>query len=364
IGGTAGAVVTCPLEVVKTRLQSSTTFNKSPPSPPSSGGSGCASTPLKVSDVPSTSRSPCQARPSDYQSAKKCSLVYSSGLKVDETVVVRSTKSPTATANNVNGLQVNAGGRRFASTFYGTANFYNGKNLYFLTKNIHFSTNNAGDFRHMSLLRHLKYIVENEGFWSLWRGLGPTLVGVAPSRAIYFCAYSNAKNRLNQVFVPETPAVHVCSATFAGKFLVYFLQSAELQYSFWSATMTNPVWLIRTRLQLDRSTGDKKLTVPKCIQTVFREKGLLGFYRGVTASYVGISETVIHFVIYEYLKSSITANSNGERKASHFLQYMLCAGISRLIATTSTYPHAKCGLLLIPSLRFSPSIANINILNQ
>jgi hypothetical protein len=36
-------------------------------------------------------------------------------------------------------------------------------------------------------------------------------------------------------------------------------------------------------------------------------QGIAGFWRGVTASYWGISETVIHFVVYEYLKSQLAA---------------------------------------------------------
>jgi len=31
-------------------------------------------------------------------------------------------------------------------------------------------------------------------------------------------------------------------------------------------------------------------------------QGILGFWKGVTASYWGISETIIHFVVYEHLK--------------------------------------------------------------
>ncbi len=35
-------------------------------------------------------------------------------------------------------------------------------------------------------------------------------------------------------------------------------------------------------------------------------QGAIGFWKGVTASYWGISETVIHFVIYESLKKRVT----------------------------------------------------------
>lgn len=55
-----------------------------------------------------------------------------------------------------------------------------------------------------------------EGTKALFKGLGPNLVGVAPSRAIYFCAYSQTKSFLNSVFKPDTAIVHILSASCAG----------------------------------------------------------------------------------------------------------------------------------------------------
>ena len=38
------------------------------------------------------------------------------------------------------------------------------------------------------------------------------------------------------------------------------------------------------------------------MRKVWRAEGTKGFYRGLTASYAGIVETVIYFVIYEQFK--------------------------------------------------------------
>ena len=40
----------------------------------------------------------------------------------------------------------------------------------------------------------------------------------------------------------------------------------------------------------------------ECMRRVWNAEGLKGFYRGLTASYAGIVETVIYFTIYEQLK--------------------------------------------------------------
>ncbi|KAM4862322.1 solute carrier family 25 member 36 isoform X2 [Marmota monax] len=183
-------------------------------------------------------------------------------------------------------------------------------------------------------LHCLKVILEKEGPRSLFRGLGPNLVGVAPSRAIYFAAYSNSKETLNGVFDPDSTQVHMISAAVAG---------------FTAITATNPIWLIKTRLQLDaRNRGEKRMGAFECVRKVYRTDGLRGFYRGMSASYAGISETVIHFVIYESIKQKLleckTASvmENGEesvKEASDFVGMMLAAATSKTCATTIAYPH-------------------------
>ena len=66
----------------------------------------------------------------------------------------------------------------------------------------------------------------------------------------------------------------------------------------------------------------------------------------MTASYWGISETVIHFVIYEYLKSQLAAYQNKHKDSSEktfydFAGFMLCGACSKTCATVIAYPHGK-----------------------
>nr|XP_025874365.1 solute carrier family 25 member 36 [Vulpes vulpes] len=183
-------------------------------------------------------------------------------------------------------------------------------------------------------LHCLKVILEKEGPRSLFRGLGPNLVGVAPSRAIYFAAYSNCKEKLNGIFDPDSTQVHMISAAMAG---------------FTAITATNPIWLIKTRLQLDaRNRGEKRMGAFECIRKVYQTDGLRGFYRGMSASYAGISETVIHFVIYESIKqklleykiaSTMENDEESVKEASDFVGMMLAAATSKTCATTIAYPH-------------------------
>ncbi|XP_059145050.1 solute carrier family 25 member 36-like [Physella acuta] len=193
------------------------------------------------------------------------------------------------------------------------------------------------------LVNCLRHILKTEGVKGLFKGLGPTLVGVAPSRAIYFGAYAKSKQVLNNVITPDTHFVHLCSAVAAG-------MSA--------ATCTNPIWFVKTRLQLDQKV-EGKLTCRECIKRIYKQNGIRGFYKGISASYFGVSETVIHLVIYETIKAHLQQKTNHDRiepvdgematnlsanekesfLTSDYLKYMLAGACSKTCATTLCYPH-------------------------
>ncbi|XP_014672492.1 PREDICTED: solute carrier family 25 member 36-A-like [Priapulus caudatus] len=249
-GGTAGAIVTCPLEVVKTRLQSSVaSFN------------------VRRSIV--VQATPASATPPPYAGVNFCACGVSA---------------------SANPLQAKSG---------------------------------------LGIIGCLRSIIENEGPWALFKGLGPNLVGVAPSRAIYFAAYSNTKSFLNGVIRPDTPIVHMGSASMAG---------------FVSCSVTNPIWFVKTRLQLDQSkAGQQRLTVWQCLRDIVREGGFRAFYKGITASYYGIAETVVHFVIYEYVKRKLRERRGGcscdTKTTRDFLEFMLAGAVSKTCASMLAYPH-------------------------
>jgi len=185
----------------------------------------------------------------------------------------------------------------------------------------------------IGIVRCLKTILEQEGARALWKGLVPNLVGVLPSRAIYFFTYHHSKNFLAQRFSKDSSLVHMAAAFCAG---------------FSACTATNPIWLIKTRVQLDRSraaTGSK-FTVLQCIKLVYKESGVKGFYKGITASYYGISETMVHFVIYEYLKKVILTRNrelegrtSDEKKLKDYGLIMVAAACSKTSASAICYPH-------------------------
>ena len=116
---------------------------------------------------------------------------------------------------------------------------------------------------------------------------------------------------------------------------------------FVSSCATNPIWLIKTRLQLDRSHSN----LPMVIRRIHAEGGLVSFWKGLTASWWGISETVIHFVIYEFLKKCLADQQNkkkdSEKTLLDFVGFMACGATSKTCATCVAYPHGKLGWPLL-----------------
>ncbi|KAJ8951588.1 hypothetical protein NQ318_020465, partial [Aromia moschata] len=178
----------------------------------------------------------------------------------------------------------------------------------------------------VSIVQCIRHIIQHEGPMALFKGLGPNLVGVAPSRAVYFCTYSQAKLFWNRLLPPDSPIVHVCSASCAG---------------FMASTLTNPIWFVKTRLQLDL-TRNSEVTAMQVVRRIYTQSGILGFYKGITASYMGISETIVHFVIYEAIKAELMAHRSrvsDEKSSKDFLEFMLAGAISKTVASCIAYPH-------------------------
>ncbi|KAI9216785.1 mitochondrial carrier domain-containing protein, partial [Blastocladiella britannica] len=132
-----------------------------------------------------------------------------------------------------------------------------------------------------------------EGLGAFWKGLGPTLAGVIPARATYFATYNESKRALTALNDGvESKRVVMGSAIGAG---------------FFTTVLTSPIWLIKTRMQLQSSapgTGAPPVyrNSVDCLVKVVRNEGVLSLYRGLSASLIGISEGTIQWLLYEELK--------------------------------------------------------------
>ncbi|AQZ13098.1 RIM2 (YBR192W) [Zygosaccharomyces parabailii] len=245
VGGMAGAVVTCPFDLVKTRLQS---------------------------DV--------------YQSIYRSKATYSTGTMTQKTI------------------------------------------NYVVQAGVHFK----------ETFGILGSVYRQEGFTSLFKGLGPNLVGVIPARSINFFTYGTTKDIYSRYFNngQEAAWIHLMAAATAG----------------WTtSTVTNPIWMIKTRLQLDKAGKRKQYKNSwDCIRSILRNEGIRGMYKGLSASYLGSVESILQWILYEQMKRVINERSiekfgydekhkGVSEKIKEWCQRSGSAGLAKFVASIITYPH-------------------------
>ncbi|EEY69294.1 Mitochondrial Carrier (MC) Family [Phytophthora infestans T30-4] len=200
----------------------------------------------------------------------------------------------------------------------------------------------SGSFGTQTTFGVMRSIGRTESIYGLWRGITPTLVGVIPARAIYFGSYSTFKERFANNGL-NGRLYNFLSAAGAGSL---------------SATLCCPIWVVKTRLQLmpahaltgsttrrnvlsvgfaevETSVASKARpqfsSVRQVALDMYWKEGPRAFFRGLSASYWGISESAIQFALYEECKDHIEEPSN--------LKYFLTAGACKLLASMCTYPH-------------------------
>lgn len=108
-----------------------------------------------------------------------------------------------------------------------------------------------------------------------------------------------------------------------------------------TATATNPLWVVKTRLQLitlGTSSRNAQIGALQCAKDVWRFEGPKGFYRGLSASYLGIVESTIQWVLYEHLRGKTIKQKSGPASSSSWA-LMFAAGLAKSVATLLTYPH-------------------------
>jgi len=172
-----------------------------------------------------------------------------------------------------------------------------------------------------STMGAFSYIIKTEGFRSLYLGLTPALVANAASWGLYFFFYEEAKQLLATRF-PQAGAYGTAIAGIA----------AGMATVVW----TNPIWLIKTRMQLESSQSRVYVGLVRSAVRIVREEGFRGLYRGIVPALFLTSHGAVQFTIYENLKKLNSTRRGGEKGEAH--EFLVMGGVSKVCATVATYP--------------------------
>lgn len=191
-----------------------------------------------------------------------------------------------------------------------------------------------------------------QGWRGFYRGLGPSMIGAPPATAVHLYTYGNCKHIYADYFglKENASSVHMAAAVTAG---------------IATCTATNPVWVVKTRMQLDNpstTSRHRHRTTPQYVVHILKQEGIRGFYRGLSASYLGVAESALHLVLYERLKEISQSSTAVPREVpgcqrpsqrKHWeiiLSYVGIGGsaaIAKLIAGVVAYPHEVSTLFSI-----------------
>ncbi|KAJ0960488.1 hypothetical protein J5N97_001647 [Dioscorea zingiberensis] len=175
-------------------------------------------------------------------------------------------------------------------------------------------------------------ISRTEGIRGLYAGFFPALFGSSVSWGLYFFLYSRAKSRYSKGSdEPLTAGYHLISATEAGALVCLF---------------TNPIWLVKTRLQLQTSLlQNRPYSGFDALRTILNEEGWRAFYKGAAPGLILVSHGAIQFTVYEELRKlaiHLKRNKRTEKSDGNVLNSFDFATIgasSKVAAILLTYPY-------------------------
>lgn len=191
----------------------------------------------------------------------------------------------------------------------------------------------------------LRRIVRQDGWLGLYRGLSPNVVGNSASWGLYFLWYTMIKEHMaNSMEQAESGSIGGAGGPdvkklSAGQHLLAASESGAI-----TALMTNPIWVVKTRMfttskdggpaataaaappptasQTDAATSSSRLggnhpqtspprpatstspyrSLRSSLAHIYRNEGFRGLYKGTGLALFGVSNGAIQFMAYEQLK--------------------------------------------------------------
>ncbi|XP_071854011.1 solute carrier family 25 member 32-like isoform X2 [Apostichopus japonicus] len=185
------------------------------------------------------------------------------------------------------------------------------------------------------LVQATKSITSQNGVRGLYQGVVPNVVGAGASWGFYFFFYNALKTYMQGTSTEPLSA---------GQHMLAAAQSGVL-----TLTMTNPIWVVKTRLclQYEGLQGDvSKVQVKKyrgmvdALWKVYHFEGVTGLYKGFIPGLFGVSHGALQFMAYEELKKHYTSYKGLSPTVQlGAMEYITFAAVSKMFAVVTTYPY-------------------------
>nr|CAD7396241.1 unnamed protein product [Timema cristinae] len=176
------------------------------------------------------------------------------------------------------------------------------------------------------------------GFRNLYKGLGPAMVGSAPTAGIFFCTYDTVKSRLSPHASPGfQPLVHMGAACCGEVVSCLAKVPTEVKATVHTFKTLLIDQVACPQVVKQRSQAAAHPTTPFIIlQTTLHSEGLRGMYRGFASTVLReIPFALLQFPLWEFLKSSW---GHWQRTDLYVWQGALCGAVAGGISAAVTTP--------------------------
>ncbi|PCH40761.1 mitochondrial carrier [Wolfiporia cocos MD-104 SS10] len=192
-------------------------------------------------------------------------------------------------------------------------------------------------------------IIKREGLLGLYSGLNSSLLGIAITNGAYYYFYERSRG--------------VILASRGGPKGLSTLESMLAGLIAGSATtiISNPIWVVQTSQAvrtMDAPASSerggrpaaRRLGILETVQHILRKDGIGALWRGIGPALVLVVNPVIQYTVFEQLKNLLVRRRTARLRASGLaaatavavltdLDYFLLGALSKLVATSTTYPY-------------------------
>lgn len=188
--------------------------------------------------------------------------------------------------------------------------------------------------KYTGVLKSLRTIFRSEGPQGLFRGLSIALVNVPLFLGIYWYSYEHMKGLISASYDLPLPVLHIVSATSS---------------AFVADCVSNPLWVVRTRLQTEylHSTlatrpSARETSALTMVRHIYNKEGIRAFYKGLTASFLGLPHVAIQFPLYEHFKARAKERRllvDASCTSLSPIDIIISSIMAKVVAISITYPH-------------------------
>lgn len=168
-------------------------------------------------------------------------------------------------------------------------------------------------------IRTFRRILRHEGRAGLYKGGFTAAIGGILSWSCYFQTFQMATTVLSRPGRFDIPN-HLLAGCIAGAF---------------TSAVTNPIWVVKVRLQLQTKRVDAYSGFVNAISRIVREEGVRGLYTGIGPSMCLVSHGALQFTMYERFKLLLGGDG---RRGTSVMDSLLASTGSKLVASVITYP--------------------------